>query len=248
MSKKSADRSRSARAQEALAAQERAERKRQMLVVGGVVVALVLIVVVGFLVTSGRDSTGETPAGHAERRDRRLRRGRRRRRRRPRRSPSTRTSSARSARRSTTRPATQVDQAVEDGKVKVEYRMVAFLDGASTTEYSSRALNALMVVLDTSGPDAYLGVPAAPLREPARRGLGRADRRPADPVRRAGGRRRGRTCAARSRTGCSSSGSSTPPTRRRRTASTGRPTVLIDGEPAGTTPQESAQAVLEAVA
>ncbi len=62
-------------------------------------------------------------------------------------------------------------KAVADGKVKVEYRLIAFLDDASTTDYSSRALNALMVVLDTSGPDAFLEVPPAPLREPAGRGL-----------------------------------------------------------------------------
>ena len=46
-----------------------------------------------------------------------------------------------------------VDRRSADGKVKVEYRPIAFLDDASTTDYSSRALNALMVVLDTSGQD-----------------------------------------------------------------------------------------------
>ena len=43
------------------AAQQRAERRRQMLVVGAVVVALVVIVAVGYLVSSGRDTTGDTP-------------------------------------------------------------------------------------------------------------------------------------------------------------------------------------------
>ena len=63
-----------------------------------------------------------------------------------------------------------VAKAVEAGKVKVEYRPIAFLDDASTTDYSSRALNALMVVLDTSGLDAFSRLPPAPLREPACRG------------------------------------------------------------------------------
>ena len=45
--------------------------------------------------------------------------------------------------------------AVDAGKVKVDYRMVAFLDRASTTDYSSRALNAAAVVLDTSGVDVF---------------------------------------------------------------------------------------------
>lgn len=40
--------------------------------------------------------------------------------------------------------------------VAVEYRPVAFLDNASTTDYSSRALNASMCVLDDSGADAWM--------------------------------------------------------------------------------------------
>ena len=34
--------------------------------------------------------------------------------------------------------------------------MVAFLDRSSTTNYSSRALNAAMAVLSTAGPDAFM--------------------------------------------------------------------------------------------
>jgi protein-disulfide isomerase len=48
-----------------------------------------------------------------------------------------------------------VNQGISDGKVKVEYRIVSFLDRASTNEYSSRAANALFVVADTAGPDAF---------------------------------------------------------------------------------------------
>jgi protein-disulfide isomerase len=50
----------------------------------------------------------------------------------------------------------QVQAAIADGKVKVDYHMVAFLDRASTTNYSSRALNAAMAVLSTAGPEAFL--------------------------------------------------------------------------------------------
>ncbi len=50
----------------------------------------------------------------------------------------------------------KLQQAVADGKVKVDYHMVSFLDRASTTEYSSRALNAAMAVLSTAGPEAFV--------------------------------------------------------------------------------------------
>lgn len=45
--------------------------------------------------------------------------------------------------------------AVDSGKVRLEYRMISFLDNASTSEYSSRALNAALVVLDTAGAEAF---------------------------------------------------------------------------------------------
>jgi protein-disulfide isomerase len=49
-----------------------------------------------------------------------------------------------------------VDRYVENGTVRVEYRPIAFLDAASTTEYSSRALNAAACVLDERGTDAFV--------------------------------------------------------------------------------------------
>jgi protein-disulfide isomerase len=51
--------------------------------------------------------------------------------------------------------AAKVRAAVEAGEVKVEYRVVSFLDRASKNEYSSRAANAAMTVLDTAGIDAF---------------------------------------------------------------------------------------------
>jgi protein-disulfide isomerase len=50
----------------------------------------------------------------------------------------------------------RIRAAIADGKVQVDYHMVAFLDRSSTTNYSSRALNAAMAVLSTAGPNAFL--------------------------------------------------------------------------------------------
>lgn len=46
-------------------------------------------------------------------------------------------------------------KAVDDGRVKVEYRIVSFLDDASANEYSSRAANLLVAVYETAGPEAF---------------------------------------------------------------------------------------------
>lgn len=42
---------------------------------------------------------------------------------------------------------------VDRGDVQVRYHVVSFLDKASTDDYSTRAANALFVVLDTAGPE-----------------------------------------------------------------------------------------------
>jgi protein-disulfide isomerase len=44
----------------------------------------------------------------------------------------------------------------EGDQVAVEYRPIAFLDRMSSTEYSTRALNASMCVLEDAGKDAWL--------------------------------------------------------------------------------------------
>jgi len=45
---------------------------------------------------------------------------------------------------------TFLQESVDKGEIAIEYRPIAFLDQASTNEYSSRALNAAMCVLDTT--------------------------------------------------------------------------------------------------
>jgi protein-disulfide isomerase len=41
----------------------------------------------------------------------------------------------------------------DSGDVQVRYHVVSFLDDASSTDYSTRAANAMAVVLDTAGPE-----------------------------------------------------------------------------------------------
>lgn len=48
-----------------------------------------------------------------------------------------------------------VRAAVDAGEVKVEYRIVSFLDRASQNAYSSRAANAALAVLEVAGADAF---------------------------------------------------------------------------------------------
>ncbi len=134
------------------AAQERQERRRRSLVVTAVgVLVLAIVLVIGYVVQSSRDTAGQAatapsgavggyavPAG-----------------------PSTAPvkvavyedflcpfcgqfeAASRDA----------LEKQVEAGQVQIQYHVVNFLDRSSTTEYSTRAANALAVVLDTSGPE-----------------------------------------------------------------------------------------------
>ena len=49
----------------------------------------------------------------------------------------------------------QVNAGIADGKIRVEYRIVSFLDDASENQYSSRAANAAAAVLDSAGVEAF---------------------------------------------------------------------------------------------
>ena len=139
------------RAAEIRAAQERQERRRRTLVVTAVgVLVLAIVLVIGYAVQSSRDTTGQAatapagavggyavPAGPA-------------------------TAPVKIAvyedfmcpfcGQFEAASRTVLEKQVEAGKVQIQYHVVNFLDRSSTTKYSTRAANALAVVLDTSGP------------------------------------------------------------------------------------------------
>ena len=149
--KKSAE-LRAQRTQQLREAQRRKERNRQIVTVAAIMVGLALVVGLGFLVQSMRDTTGEqasTPSGtdgygvvvgQAD-------------------APTTikiyEDMQCPYCAQFEQATAAALDQGIEQGKIKVDYRMVSFLDGASSNEYSSRAMNAALVVLDTAGPEVF---------------------------------------------------------------------------------------------
>ena len=245
MSKKSAERSRAERAAAAMAAQERAERRRNLLVVGAVVAVLVLIVGIAFAVNSLRDTTGETPAA----------------------TPSGVDDSYAVVVGDESAPTTitlfedlqcpvcrafqdatadQVDQAVADGKVRVEYRPIAILDRASTTEYSSRALNALMTVLDTNGPEEFVAYQRLLYEnQPAEGSAGLTDDQLIELAVKAGADEDAVRGPIEDRVFQQWVENATE--QASKDGVTGTPTVLINGKSTGDNPQESMQAVLDAV-
>lgn len=157
MAKDPKKQSKSERAQAMLREQQRKERLRNLMVVGAVVVAVAIIAVVMVVISSKNDTTGQTVSSSG--------------------TPSNLTGQYNVTIGKSSAPTTikvyedfqcpicqefekaagqQVRQGIADGKVKVDYHMVAFLDRSSTTQYSSRALNAGMAVLSTAGPEAFL--------------------------------------------------------------------------------------------
>jgi protein-disulfide isomerase len=155
MANKSRQQSKTERAQALMREQQRRERRRNLLVVGAVVVAVAIIAVVMVVVQSKSDKTGQAAKD----------------------TPSNLTGTYNVVIGESSAPTTiklyedfqcpicnefekqagtQIQQAIAGGKAKVDFHMVAFLDRSSTTNYSSRALNAAMAVLSTAGPDAFL--------------------------------------------------------------------------------------------
>ena len=147
--------SKSERAQALMKAQQRRERTRNLLVVGAVVVAILIIAGVMLAVTNNKDTTGQVASD----------------------APANLTGTYSVEVGKSSAPTTitlyedlqcpicqqfesatgnAVQAGIADGKIKVDYHMVAFLDRETTTQYSSRALNAAMAVLSTAGPDAFL--------------------------------------------------------------------------------------------
>lgn len=145
-------RSASERAAAIRAEQERKERRTRTLLVTAVVVAVLLIVVaVVVAVQAGRDTTGEAgavPSGAVD------------------------TYSVAMGKADAPVEVTVYEDPMcpycgdfekiseqtlkkyaDSGDVQVRYHLVSFLDTASSTKYSTRAANAVGVVLDTAGPE-----------------------------------------------------------------------------------------------
>lgn len=166
MSKKNAERSRAERAAEAVRAQEAAERRRRFIAIGSVVAVIALLIGGGFLLQNMRDTTGDEPAadptvasnpadaegtpgevegfgifvGDAD-------------------APKTVTIyedlQCPACAGLEEQLGDDLAAAVDDGKIRLEYRMISFLDNGSSNAYSSRALNSALVVLDTAGVDVF---------------------------------------------------------------------------------------------
>jgi protein-disulfide isomerase len=148
---------RAERAAAALRETKRRERRRQVLSVVGVLAVIVLIVGGGFLIQSMRDDAGQAltssdvPEGTSDTYGVVIGDDS---------APTTLTIyedfQCPICQEFEKETKDKLRAAVEAGKIKIDYRMVSFLDKASTNEYSSRALNAAAVVLDTSGVDVFL--------------------------------------------------------------------------------------------
>jgi protein-disulfide isomerase len=157
MANKTSQKSKSERAKALMRQQQQRERRRNLLVIGTVVVAVLIVAGVLFFVQSGNDPTGKAVDASG--------------------TPSNLSGTYNVVIGKESAPKTikvyedfqcpicqefektagdKVRTGIADGSIKVDYHMVAFLDRASSTEYSSRALNAAMAVLSTGGTDAFL--------------------------------------------------------------------------------------------
>ena len=244
MSKKSADRSRAERAAAVVAEQKRREQRRRTGVVAAVVLAVVAVLVAAVVLGNRGDTSGEasgaTPSGVDDY-----------------------TVSVGDAAAPTTitvyedpqcpvcqafeaQVGDQVSAAVDAGDVRVDYRIVSFLDQASENEYSSRAANALYAVQDVAGPDAFAEMHRILYdHQPAEGTAGPEDGQLVDWAVEAGADEARVRPLIEDRAFAQYVVNATD--QMSKNGVTGTPTVLIDGKPAGETPQESAQAVLDAV-
>jgi protein-disulfide isomerase len=154
MSKKGREASR--RIKEMQAAQRRAEQRRRNLVIGAVAVAVIAVIVgIAVAVQSNRDETGPVVVPSGANGKYAIERGK------------------------ASAPVTMelyedfqcpvckayegflgdtITKNVDDGTLRVVYHPMAFLDSASTTKYSSRALETAACVLNQDGADTYLAL------------------------------------------------------------------------------------------
>jgi protein-disulfide isomerase len=243
--KSSRQQSKTERAQAVIREQQRKERARNLTIVGAVVVAVVLIAGAGFYAQSKRDKTGQTANAV----------------------PGNLTGTYSVTVGKSSAPTTitlyedlqcpicrefeavtgpQVRAAIAAGKAKVDYHMVAFLDRSSTTNYSSRALNAAMAVLDTAGPDVFLKYHTLLYdNQPAEGGAGLTDQQLIDYAVQAGADRSKVTGPIRDNKYHQWVLNATD--QMSKDGVTGTPTVSINGKMQGSDPQAAAQAVLAAV-
>jgi protein-disulfide isomerase len=139
-----------------------------------------------------------------------------------------------------------VAQAVEAGDVRIDYRIVSFLDQASENDYSSRAANALYAVQDVAGPDAFAEMHRILFaNQPAEGSAGPEDDQLVDWAVEAGADEADVRPLIEDQAFAQYVVNATD--QMSKDGVNGTPTVLIDGEPAGENPQEAAQAVLDAV-
>jgi protein-disulfide isomerase len=139
------------------AAARAAEQRRRNLLVGGIAIAVIIVVVgIGILVQQTRDDTGSGSAA-----------------------PAGVTDTYGIMRGDDSAPVTvtiyedfqcpfcaefeaalgeTLTKNVDEGTIKIDYRPLAFLDDATTTDYSSRALETAACTLDDGGVDAYVAL------------------------------------------------------------------------------------------
>jgi protein-disulfide isomerase len=247
MAKDPKKQSKSERAQELMRQQQRQERRRNLLVVGAVVVAIAIIAIVMVVVSSNKDKSGEAVGSSG--------------------TPSNLSGTYNVVVGKESAPTTiklyedlqcpicqqfealtgkQTQAAIDAGKVKVDYHMVAFLDRSSSTNYSSRALNAAMAVLSTAGPDAFMKFRTLAFdNQPAEGTAGEPDSTLVDWAVQAG--------ATESEVKPLIDGNVyhqwvvNATDQMSKDGVTGTPTVFIDGKDQGTNPQVAAQNVLDAL-
>ena len=242
--KKKKPQSKSERAQALMREQQRRERTRNLMVVGAVVVAVLIVAVVLIVVTNKKDTTGNTAKEV----------------------PSNLTGTYDVMVGKSSAPTTlklyedlqcpickafeaatgkQTQAAIDAGKVKVDYHMVAFLDRSSSTQYSSRALNAAMSVLSTAGPDAFMKFRTTAFEnQPAEGSAGVPDSTLIDWAVQAGADRSQVTPLINGNVYHQWVVNATD--QMSKDGVTGTPTVFINGQNQGSNPQVAAQAVLQA--